>query len=77
MALVPSTPDEGTNKLWKFVPNRIVLELCPYHGEYGSSNWTKASGMFDYLVERFSDYPHEDIGDFHLHNVDPDDERLL
>jgi predicted TIM-barrel fold metal-dependent hydrolase len=77
MALVSSTPDEGTIKLWEYAPNRIVPELRPYHGQAGSSNWTKVAGMFDYLVKRLNDYPHEGIGEFHLHNVDPDDEPLL
>lgn len=77
MALVSSTPDEGTIKLWEYAPQRIVPELRPYHGQTGSSNWTKASGMFDYLVERLNAYPHEGIGEFHLHRVDPDDESLL
>ncbi len=77
MALVSSTPDEGTIKLWKYAPNRVVPELRPYHGEVGSSNWTKAPGMFDYLVKRLNDYPHEGIGEFHLHSVDTEDEPLL
>ncbi len=77
MALVSSTPDEGTIKLWKYAPSRIVPELRPYHGDAGSSNWTKASGMFEYLVKRLDAYPHEGIGEFHLHGVDPDDEPLL
>jgi predicted metal-dependent TIM-barrel fold hydrolase len=77
MALVSSTPDEGTVRLWQFAPNRIVPELRPYHGDAGSSNWTKAPGMFDYLVERLDAYPHEGIGEFHLHSVDPRDEVLL
>jgi hypothetical protein len=77
MALVSSTPDEGTIKLWRYAPNRIVPELRPYHGNAGSSNWTKAPGMFDYLMKRLDDYPHEGIGEFHLHNVDPRDEVLL
>lgn len=77
MALVSSTPDEGTIKLWEYAPQRIVPELRPYHGQAGSSNWTKASGMFDYLVKRLNAYPHEGIGEFHLHRVDPDDEPLL
>jgi Amidohydrolase len=77
MALVSSTPDEGTIKLWKYAPSRIVPELRPYHGQAGSSNWTKVPGMFDYLVKRLNDYPHEGIGEFHLHNVDPGDEALL
>ena len=77
MGLVSSTPDEGTIKLWKYAPNRIVPELRPYHGEAGSSNWTKAPGMVDYLVARLNEYPHEGIGEFHLHSVDPSDEPLL
>tara|TARA_B100000315_G_scaffold206298_1_gene200599 strand:+ start:1688 stop:2569 length:882 start_codon:yes stop_codon:yes gene_type:complete len=77
MALVSSTPDEGTIKLWKYAPNRVVPELRPYHGQAGSSNWTKAPGMFDYLVKRLNEYPHEGIGEFHLHSVDPSDEPLL
>ncbi|MCW9034801.1 MAG: amidohydrolase [Rhodospirillales bacterium] len=77
MALVSSTPDEGTIKLWEYAPNRIVPELRPYHGQVGSSNWTKAPDMFDYLVKRLNAYPHEGIGEFHLHNIDYADEPLL
>lgn len=77
MGLVSSTPDEGTITLWRYAPNRIVPELRPYHGEAGSSNWTKAPGMADYLVQRLNEYPHEGIGEFHLHRVDPSDEPLL
>jgi hypothetical protein len=77
MALVSSTPDEGTIKLWQFAPNRVVPELRPYHGEAGSSNWTRAPGMFEYLVKRLDAYPHEGIGEFHMHTVDVRDEALL
>lgn len=77
MALVSSTPDEGTIRLWEYAPGRVVPELRPYHGDAGSSNWTSAPGMFDYLVKRLDAYPHVGIGEFHLHNVDPDDQGLL
>ena len=77
MALVSSTPDEGTIKLWQYAPNRIVPELRPYHGKAGSGNWTKAAGMFDYLVQRLNQYPHEGIGEFHLHGVDLNNAPLL
>jgi hypothetical protein len=77
MALVSSTPDEGTIKLWQFAPRRVVPELRPYYGDVGSSNWTTAEGMFEYIVERLDAYPHEGIGEFHLHGVDPGDEALL
>ena len=77
MGLVSSTPDEGTIMLWKFAPERIVPELRPYHGNAGSSNWTKMPGMFEYLNKRLDSYPHQGIGEFHLHNVDATDETLL
>lgn len=77
MGLVSSTPDEGTIKLWEFAPSRIVPELRPYHGNASSSNWTKVSGMEDYLQGRLEQYPHEGIGEFHIHVLDTDDEPLF
>ncbi|MGI9317410.1 MAG: amidohydrolase family protein [bacterium] len=77
MGLVSSTPDEGTIMLWEYAPNRIVPELRPYHGDAGSSNWTKASGMEDYLRRRLEQYPHEGIGEFHIHRLDTTDEPLF
>lgn len=67
MGLVSSTPDLGTIKLWQFAPNRIVPELRPYYGDVGSSNWTRAPGMIEYIRGRLDDYPHVGIGEFHLH----------
>ncbi|MGI9507817.1 MAG: amidohydrolase family protein [Geminicoccaceae bacterium] len=77
MALVSSTPDEGTIMLFEHAPNRIVPELRPYHGDVGSSNWTKADGMESYLLERLEAYPHEGIGEFHIHSLDINDEPLF
>lgn len=77
MALVSSTPDEGTLTLLHFAPNRIVPELRPYHGEVDSTNWTRLPGMFEYLSKRLAIHPHEGIGEFHLHEVDAEDENLL
>lgn len=77
MALVSSTPDEGTIRLWKHAPDRIVPELRPYHDGAGSSNWTKAEGMTAYLEERLAKYPHEGIGEFHIHQLDMQDRPLL
>ena len=77
MALVSSTPDEGTIRLWQHAPNRIVPELRPYHGSAGSSNWTKSEGMLAYIKKRLEAYPHEGIGEFHIHRLDATDEPLL
>jgi predicted TIM-barrel fold metal-dependent hydrolase len=77
MALVSSTPDEGTIRLWEYAPKRIVPELRPYHGDAGSGNWTKSPGMRKYLRKRLETYDHEGIGEFHVHNLDPADRPLL
>ncbi|NDR59294.1 amidohydrolase family protein [Pseudoruegeria sp. M32A2M] len=77
MGLVSSTPDEGTIMLWEFAPNRIVPELRPYHGAANSSNWAKAEGMEAYLRGRLETYPHEGIGEFHIHRLDTADEPLF
>jgi predicted TIM-barrel fold metal-dependent hydrolase len=77
MGLVSSTPDEGTIMLWEYAPNRIVPELRPYHGEAGSANWAKSPGMEQYLAKRLEAYPHEGIGEFHIHNLDYADEPLF
>ncbi len=77
MALVSSTPDEGTIMLWEYAPNRIVPELRPYHGSAGSSNWTKMDGMDAYLEGRLESYPHEGIGEFHIRVLDTSDEALF
>lgn len=77
MALVSSTPDEGTIKLWKFAPRRIIPELRPYHDQFGSSNWMTAPGMADYLRKRLAAYPHKGIGEFHIHDVSGINKPLL
>lgn len=77
MGLVSSTPDEGTIKLWQHAPERIVPELRPYHDGFGSYNWTRMPGMERYLKRRLDDYPHEGIGEFHLHSIGADDTPLL
>ncbi|MGI9384297.1 MAG: amidohydrolase family protein [Methyloligellaceae bacterium] len=77
MALVSSTPDDGTIKLLEFAPKRIVPELRPYHGEAGSTNWTHADGMLDYIQDRLARHPHEGIGEFHIHALDRADASLL
>jgi predicted TIM-barrel fold metal-dependent hydrolase len=77
MALVSSTPDEGTLTLVNFAPNRIVPELRPYHGEVDATNWTRLPEMFDYLAERLASHPYSGIGEFHLHKVSIEDSPLL
>ncbi|MCU7844310.1 MAG: amidohydrolase [Candidatus Thiodiazotropha sp. (ex Monitilora ramsayi)] len=77
MALVSSSPDEGTIKLWEYAPKRIVPEMRPYNDHFGPSNWTKWDGVGDFIEKRVTEYPHEGIGEFHLHRIDPADKPLM
>jgi len=77
MALVSSSPDEGTIRLWEYAPQRVVPEMRPYNEQLGPSNWTKGEGVGDYIEARVRQYGHQGIGEFHLHQVDPGDEPLM
>lgn len=76
MALVSSSPDDGTITLWEYAPNRIVPEMRPYNDQLGPWNWTKGEGVGDYIEQRVNEFPHEGIGEFHMHRVDIRDEPL-
>lgn len=77
MALLSSSPDSGTITLWEYAPDRFVPEMRPYNDRLGPSNWTKAEGVGDFIEERVRKYSHQGIGEFHLHQIDPQDEPLL
>ncbi len=77
MALVSSTPDDGTIMLWEYAPKRVVPELRPYHGSAGAYNWTRVAGMEDYLKGRLAKFPHRGIGEFHIHSISMWNERLF
>ena len=77
MALVSSSPDDGTITLYEYAPRRIVPEMRPYDDRIGPSNWTTEEGVGDYIEQRVREHPHEGIGEFHLHRVDTRDEPLL
>lgn len=77
MALVSSTPDQGTIMLWEHSKTRIVPELRPYFDKWGSSTWMDFKGMDGYIADRLDRYPHEGIGEFHVRNIDAADKDLL
>jgi len=56
---------------------RTVPELRPYHDAFDPANWSKAPGMLEYLQQRMEKYPHQGIGEFHIHRIDPNDLPFL
>lgn len=65
-ALVSSTPDEGTLRLFRHDKDRIVPFLSPYRGDANAANWTRDPGIVAYIEERLRRGIYRGIGEFHL-----------
>ena len=65
-ALVSSTPDEGTLKLYNLRQDVIVPSLRPYRDGTDSSNWFAQQVTLDYLTERIKKGIYKAVGEFHL-----------
>src|SRR5262245_59804244 len=52
-AIVSSSPDEGTIRLYELAPDVVVPFLRPYRGEVGSGNWTRDGTTVAYVKARY------------------------
>jgi hypothetical protein len=66
-ALVSSTPDEGTIKLYQKDPQRIVPILRPYRTREDMGHWWQDPSVIPYLESRLALKVHKGIGEFHLY----------
>src|SRR5262245_23522063 len=66
-ALVSSTPDDGTLKLYDRNPRRIVPMLRPYRTRDDMGGWYNDPTILPYLEERLRRKIHRGIGEFHLY----------
>jgi hypothetical protein len=71
VALVSSTPDEGTLKLYARAPDRIVPILRPYRNRGDVETWSNDPTIVSYLKSRLEAAPpglrYRGIGEFHLY----------
>ena len=65
-ALVSSTPDDGTLKLYERAPRLVVPFLRPYRTRGDMSTWTNDAGVQAYVEERLRRGIYRGIGEFHL-----------
>lgn len=72
-ALVSSTPDDGTLRLWEQAPDRIVPELRPYRSRKDIGTWTKDLSVLAYVAERLRRGIYRGIGEFHLGGEEAND----
>ena len=69
-ALVSSTPDDGTLRLHRAAPARIVPELRPYRSPSDMGTWHRDPSLLPYLEERLRSGIYRGIGEFHLSAAD-------
>jgi len=71
-ALVSSTPDDGTLKLYQADPKRIVPFLRPYRARGDMGGWHSDPAVQAYVEERLGRGVYKGIGEFHLSAADVD-----
>lgn len=71
-ALVSSSSDEGTQKLYAEAPDLIIPELRPYRKNGETSSWFRDESVIDYLQERLKQFRYVAIGEFHVSGADAD-----
>lgn len=69
-ALVSSSDDAGTQKLYAAAPDLIVPELRPYRRRGEIASWVRDPSVVRYLEERLAKYRYVAIGEFHLYGAD-------
>lgn len=65
-ALVSSTPDDGTLRLYEKAPGRIVPVLRPYRTRADMGTWTTDASVIPYVRERLKRGIYKGLGEFHL-----------
>src|SRR5439155_3857394 len=71
-ALVSSTPDDGTLKLYARSPSVVVPFLRPYRTREDLGGWHADAGVAAYVEERLKRGIYRGIGEFHLGGADVD-----
>ena len=69
-ALVSSTPDDGTLKLYDRDPKRVIPILRPYRTRDDMGSWWRDPSIIPYLEQRLAKGVHKGIGEFHIHGKD-------
>lgn len=65
-AIVSSTPDDGTIRLYERAPDRIVPVLRPYRTRSDMGTWTTDASVVPYVLERLKRGVYKGLGEFHL-----------
>jgi hypothetical protein len=69
-AFVSSTPTDGTERLYRLAPGRIVPLLRPYRTTADRRTWYRDPDLLARLEERLAAFPYRGIGEFHVFGED-------
>jgi len=71
-ALVSSSSDDGTQKLYAEAPDLIIPELRPYRSRGEIGTWFNDPTIITHLEDRLKRYRYVAIGEFHLYGANAD-----
>lgn len=71
-ALVSSSNDDGTQKLYAEAPDLIIRELRPYRRRGETGGWVRDETIIGHVEDRLKRYRYVAIGEFHVSGADAD-----
>lgn len=71
-AMVSSSSDEGTQRLYEAAPDLVIPVLRPYRKRGTLGTWMRDDSVIPYIKERLAKYRYVAIGEFHVDGVDAD-----
>lgn len=72
-AMVSSSSDEGTIRLYQLAPEMIIPALRPYQRRGDLQHWMYQEETVPYMEARLEQYPYAAIGEIHLNYFDETD----
>ena len=71
-AMVSSSSDEGTQRLYQAAPELVVPSLRPYRSRGEISTWVRDDTVVRHVEERLRRFRYAAIGEFHVFGADAD-----
>jgi predicted TIM-barrel fold metal-dependent hydrolase len=71
-AMVSSSSDEGTQKLYAEAPDLVIPVLRPYRQRGETSSWVRDPSIVTHLEKRLKTYRYVALGEYHVYGADAD-----
>ena len=69
-ALISSSDDDGTQKIYEAAPDIVVPALRPYRRRGEITTWMHDPSVIDYVEGRLAKYTYKALGEFHAYGDD-------